>query len=154
MRVRSRKFAEEAEGDLTPMIDMTFQLIAFFMVLVNFTQAEQDARVDLPASKLAKPPEGQQEQPLTIQLARVSNVKPAKFVALIGPDEIEVGPPLKGILMRERRHFGSMGKPASEVIVIIRAHKDASTGKVQQIIKMCQEEQFERFKLKAKEEGG
>ena len=74
MRVRSRRVFDEAEGDLTPMIDMTFQLIAFFMVLVNFTQAEQDARVDLPASKLAKPPEVQQEQPLTIQLVKSSKV--------------------------------------------------------------------------------
>ena len=64
MRVTTRKFGETAEADLTPMIDMTFQLIAFFMVLVNFTQAEQDARVELPASKLAKPPEEASEQPV------------------------------------------------------------------------------------------
>ena len=42
------------EGDLTPMIDMTFQLIAFFMVLINFTQSEQNERVQLPLSELAK----------------------------------------------------------------------------------------------------
>ena len=154
MRLRSRKSAEEAEGDLTPMIDMTFQLIAFFMVLVNFTQAEQDARVDLPASKLAKPPEGEQEQPLTIQLAKMPGAGPAHFMALIGGDEIEVGPPLEGILQRERRHFGRLGRPTKNVMVIIRAHKDVPTGKVQEIIEMCQREQFERFKLRAKEEGG
>ena len=39
-------------------------------------------------------------------------------------------------------------------MVIIRAHKDVPTGKVQEIIEMCQREQFERFKLRAKEEGG
>ena len=38
------------EGDLTPMIDMTFQLIAFFMVLINFTEADQDERIKLPDS--------------------------------------------------------------------------------------------------------
>ena len=43
------------EGDLTPMIDMTFQLIAFFMVLINFTEADQDERIKLPTSVLAKP---------------------------------------------------------------------------------------------------
>ena len=42
---------------MTPMIDMTFQLIAFFMVLINFSEVEQDQRITLPASELAKPPE-------------------------------------------------------------------------------------------------
>ena len=154
MRISSRKSTEEAEGDLTPMIDMTFQLIAFFMVLVNFTKAEQDARVDLPASKLAKPPEGEQEQPLTIQLAKMPGSGPANFMALISGEEVEVGRPLEGILMRERRHFGRLGRQPKEVMVIIRAHKDVPTGQVQEIIKMCQQESFERFKLRAKEEGG
>lgn len=154
MRVRSRKTAEAAEGDLTPMIDMTFQLIAFFMVLVNFTQAEQDARVDLPASKLAKPPTESQEQPLTIQLAKMPGSEPAEFMALVGGDEIEVGQQLEGILQRERRAFGRMGRSTSDVVVIIRAHRDVPTGKVQEVIEMCQKEQFERFRLRAKEESG
>ena len=152
MRVKSRKIGEAAEADLTPMIDMTFQLIAFFMVLVNFTQAEQDARVDLPASKLAKPPEQVQEQPLTIQLAKIKGSSPAEFIALIGGDEIPVGKELEGILQRERRAFGRMGRPVAGVIVIIRAHKDVHTGKVQEVIEMCQKEGFERFRLRAKEE--
>jgi biopolymer transport protein ExbD len=151
---RSRVFAaEEAEGDLTPMIDMTFQLIAFFMVLVNFTQAEQDARVDLPASKLAKPPEEQQEQPLTIQLAKMPGSE-SSFMALVGGEEIEVGRDLEGILQRERRAFGRMGRSTKSVIVIVRAHKDVPTGKVQEVIEMCQREQFERFRLRAKEDDG
>ena len=56
MRIKKVKSAIH-EGDLTPMIDMTFQLIAFFMVLINFTQSEQDQRIQLPESTLAKPPE-------------------------------------------------------------------------------------------------
>ena len=34
MRIKKPK-SEILEGDLTPMIDMTFQLIAFFMVLIT-----------------------------------------------------------------------------------------------------------------------
>ena len=44
-------------SDLTPMIDMTFQLIAFFMVLINFTNAEASDEIKLPDSDLARPPE-------------------------------------------------------------------------------------------------
>jgi biopolymer transport protein ExbD len=152
MRVTKRKFGEDLDADLTPMIDMTFQLIAFFMVLVNFTQAEQDKRVELPSSGLAKPPEERAEQPLTIQLARVGgDEKSGVFKALVGGDEIEVGPPLEGILGRERRAFGRQGRPAKEVVVIIRAHRDAPTGMVQEVIGICQQNSFERFRLRVKE---
>ena len=57
MRFRPDRTAGILEGDLTPMIDMTFQLIAFFMVLINFSQSEQDERIMLPQSVLAKPPD-------------------------------------------------------------------------------------------------
>ena len=50
MKVKSKK-PDLAEGDLTPMIDMTFQLIAFFMVLINFSQTESNERVVLPSSQ-------------------------------------------------------------------------------------------------------
>src|ERR1041384_3489972 len=58
------------EIDYTPMIDMTFQLIAFFMILINFSDAESDDRVQLPASAIAKPPDAASETPITIQMVR------------------------------------------------------------------------------------
>ena len=56
--------APAAEADLTPMIDMTFQLIAFFMVLINFSQSEQNEKVTLPTSELAKPADVPLEYPI------------------------------------------------------------------------------------------
>ena len=49
MKIKARG-PEFVELDYTPMIDMTFQLIAFFMILINFSDAEQDQRVQLPSS--------------------------------------------------------------------------------------------------------
>ena len=57
-----------AEMDMTPMIDVTFQLIAFFMFVLNFSEVDQDQRINLPLSELARPPEVAYDQPLTIQL--------------------------------------------------------------------------------------
>ena len=50
------------------MIDVTFQLIAFFMFVLNFTEVDQDQRVNLPLSELARPPDVAYDEPLTIQL--------------------------------------------------------------------------------------
>ena len=45
MRIKPKHDTSIVEGDLTPMIDMTFQLIAFFMLVINFSDVEQDQRV-------------------------------------------------------------------------------------------------------------
>jgi biopolymer transport protein ExbD len=61
------------EGDMTPMIDMTFQLIAFFMVLINFSQTEQNERILLPSAALAKPPDSPIETPITLHVTRTGS---------------------------------------------------------------------------------
>jgi biopolymer transport protein ExbD len=129
-----------AEGDLTPMIDMTFQLIAFFMVLVNFSQAEQTEAIQLPSSALAKAPEEQPDHPLTINI-----LKDGKFL-LAGQEYDEID----SITLDQERQFAQDSN--TEVTVIIRAHKDSQTGKVQELIKKCQESNLESFVLRVKEE--
>ena len=55
MRLKAKGKGGMAKGDMTPMIDMVFQLIAFFMVVVNFSDADQNKLIHLPSSELAKP---------------------------------------------------------------------------------------------------
>jgi biopolymer transport protein ExbD len=48
-----------AEPNLTPILDMVFQLITFFMLVINFKAAELDLSLKLPVLGSAKPlPEG------------------------------------------------------------------------------------------------
>ncbi|HEY1065062.1 MAG TPA: biopolymer transporter ExbD, partial [Pirellulales bacterium] len=131
------------EGDSTPMIDMVFQLIAFFMVLVNFTEADQDARVVLPRSELAKPPESAQENVLTVNLGKDGKLYMAGQVYDISA--------LNNRLQQEAEIVERQGKSRSAVIVVIRAHKDAKTGDVQHIIEEAQKPnvRFEKFTLRA-----
>src|SRR6056297_1325122 len=73
MRLK-RKPVDLAEGDLTPMIDMTFQLIAFFMVLINFAQTEANDNVVLPNSQLVKPPDAPLEFPIILHVAKDAQI--------------------------------------------------------------------------------
>ena len=138
-----RPSAGAAQGDLTPMIDMTFQLIAFFMVLINFTEADQDDRVVLPQSVLAKPPEMPFEDPITIHLT-------AEGGAIFGGQEV-TDEALRRQLQREREVLRLSDRSAANATIIVRGHAAASAGRVQQIIQICQEEKFEKFALRAKE---
>ena len=144
MKVKG-KGPEVVELDYTPMIDMTFQLIAFFMILINFSDAEQDERVQLPASIRAKPPQAPFEEPITIQMVRNGQIV---LAGQLYPDVNSIKP----LLNNEKYVLDSKGKSAADATVIIRAHKDAKTGLVQEVIKVCQEVGFEKFTLRAKSE--
>ncbi|MEE3369944.1 MAG: biopolymer transporter ExbD [Planctomycetota bacterium] len=135
------------EADMTPMIDMTFQLIAFFMVLINFTASETHERVQLPQSTLAKPPDEPFEFPITLQLTDTG-------LFVIGGNEVASIQGLRPYLLNEATVLQQRQKQISDATVIIRAHKGAQTGKVQDLIKVCQENGFEKFALRAKEDVG
>ncbi len=45
----------KVEPNLTPMLDMVFQLITFFMLVLNFKAAELDLTLMLPVIGSAKP---------------------------------------------------------------------------------------------------
>lgn len=143
MRFRNKNAAKFAEGDMTPMIDMTFQLIAFFMVLINFTEADQNERIRLPASELAKPAEAPFESPLTLQLTKQGTV------LFIG-NEVAL-PEMNTYLRQEKRIISAKGGDPAKATVIIRADADSETGTVQELIKICQDAGFEKFALRAKQ---
>lgn len=143
MRVKSKK-VDLAEGDLTPMIDMTFQLIAFFMVLINFAQTEANDNVVLPSSQLVKPPEAPLEFPIILHVAEDGQI-------FLGGDDY-TAETLKIGLQRELSVIEAEGKQASDANVIIRAHRDCAAGEVQEIIRVAQDEQLTNFALRVKED--
>jgi len=138
-----REAKQKVEADMTPMIDMTFQLIAFFMVLINFTEADQDARVQLPQSVLAKPPDGPIDNAIYIHMTGAGT-------AIYGGEDMNLEA-LAAVLKRERQVMALENKVVADATVIIRADADAPTGTVQELIQVCQDEGFERFALRVKE---
>lgn len=133
------------EGDMTPMIDMVFQLIAFFMVLVNFTEADQNQRIHLPSSELAKPPDVPLDSPITIHVT-------SKGTAILGPDEV----PIQGLtrlLTIEYQVLVRKGDGrAKEATIIIRGDGVTKFGLIQEVIQVCQDVGFEKFALRAKQQ--
>jgi biopolymer transport protein ExbD len=144
MKFKRTVYNVSAEPDMTPMIDMTFQLIAFFMVLLNFGEGEVDARIKLPSSQLAKPPEERVQAPLVLQLTSDDKV-------IFGGDALPIAA-LDRPLRREKRFIELSGGEVADATVILRADANAKTGVVQEVIQMCQDNGFERFALRAKQQ--
>lgn len=55
MLIKSRHSIEDPSIDLTPVIDMVFLLLIFFLVATTFHQAEREMQIALPVAKAAGP---------------------------------------------------------------------------------------------------
>jgi biopolymer transport protein ExbD len=142
---RKRKGVGTVDIDMTPMIDVTFQLITFFMFTLNFSEAVQDQRIQLPTSQVAKPIENSDIEPLTLQLMNdgrvIYNGEPVALTAL------------QDYLVNEKSVMRAAGKEPSAATVVVRADGRSRTGDVQQIIRNCQEQGFDKFTLRAEYKG-
>jgi len=70
-RKREQGAAGELAFDMTPMIDVVFQLIIFFMVALSFAKTEVEAKLFLPVAQAAKPPERAEEELFVVNVINV-----------------------------------------------------------------------------------
>jgi biopolymer transport protein ExbD len=108
--------------DLTPMIDMVFNLLIFFMVVSQFASAERDLKVVLP--------DGSEAMPLT--------VKPREIFINVDQDgryfvrsQQVTADELSELLVQ-----AALNNPASQS-VIIRADKSADWDYVATAMRLC-----------------
>lgn len=143
-----------SEPDMTPMIDIVFQLLTFFMIAINFENTKADERVKLPKDVLAKPPEVKPEHELVLNFGferTIDGVKKSRIPTIFyNGDYVEVGK-LGPELEQEKRIMEAQhGKGVvDKVTVLIRADTDVPTGLVQELIKRCQANGFTKFSLRA-----
>ncbi|MGI9497656.1 MAG: ExbD/TolR family protein [Mariniblastus sp.] len=143
MRLFKKKSTEILEGDLTPMIDMTFQLIAFFMLLINFSEVDRAEEILLPSSVLAVPPEVRPDYQIIL------NLEPSGVVVFEGQKNgIDL---LNPLLSRQVDAAAREGiRDPADIAVIIRSHEDTPTGIVQELMAKCQESELQSFSLRVK----
>ena len=145
------------EPDMTPMIDIVFQLLTFFMIAINFENTKADERVKLPRDMLAKPPEVKPEHELVINFGyerdKAGNKKSPIPTVFYNEKYVEVAQ-LTPDLEQEKRVMEAMhGKDVvAKATVLIRADSEVPTGLVQQLIKKCQDNGFTKFSLRATSE--
>ena len=152
MRIQKKK-EKLLEADLTPMIDMTFQLIAFFMVLANFSKVDQNQLIVLPASELAKPPDDVERYNLTLNLTGPPKQPdhPPEGTVILAGENIPIdalGPRLQSEVTTARNQNFEL----SEINVIIRADENSRALDLQELIKKCQDNQLTTFALRVQED--
>ena len=67
-RRRELSNLQQADTNMTSMIDVVFLLISFFTLVMNFSQAEQHEEIALPKSEIAQPPDAAPPEMITLQI--------------------------------------------------------------------------------------
>ncbi len=144
------------EADMTPMIDMVFQLVAFFMIVTNFEQQQADERVKLPADPLAAERKEVRKEDLVLNIGYIrdkdgNKINDTALVFLPGENMsvIQYGQERLPIEAAVQKAKGGE-ELLHDTTVSIRADSDVPGGLIQELIKYAQEAGFLKFALKAK----
>jgi biopolymer transport protein ExbD len=114
--------------NMTPMIDIIFQLIIFFLAVNQFQKAETDTNVALPKASKSHVETENQANPSRVVL----NVRPNRELSVAGWKLAESE--LKPFLMQRRKEI-----EPSTLEVWIRADKSVPFGRVEPLLLSCAE---------------
>jgi biopolymer transport protein ExbD len=143
----------KAEPNLTPLLDVVFQLITFFMLVINFSSENYDQRVRLPVAELAGPV-GEEARVSEDRL--VLNVDKEGHLLISG----EVQPLHKAIQTLKHqadlvklnlKASGTKADPSGTLptTIILRVDKEAAFSSLYSLIKACEAQGFRKFQFKA-----
>ena len=138
-----------AEPNLTPMLDMVFQLITFFMLVINFKSASMDLNMKLPVKGSARPVETKGQEDLL-----VLNINQAGEFTIYGAVRTDIENYLAGeaqasLLKAKTANPDFKAGDELPTTIVIRADVATRFSLLNRIIKACQDNGFRKFALKA-----
>lgn len=142
----------KAEPNLTPLLDVVFQLITFFMLVFRISSESYDQRIKLPVAGSARPVEASSasEDRLIFNIDRDGNLLWNSQV--LDPEralrEIGIQARLTRLNLKAAGKTPAPGEPLPTVI-ILRADRATRFSQLHRYIQACQNSGFTRFALKA-----
>ena len=143
----------KAEPNLTPMLDMVFQLVTFFMLVINFKANQIDMQMDLPVVGTARPVDTHGE--VSLLMVNINNKGQYTVFNRAFDDKMMEGY-IKGQaqldrLAQRRKDPNFNDEDDLPATVVIRADRDTPFAKLSLILKMCQDNHYRNFAFRALE---
>ena len=143
------------EPNLTPILDMVFQLITFFMLVINFKGAALDRSLQLPVLGSARPLDTQGQEGLL-----VLNIDADGRLKVYGVEK-DIASYIAKEAQVEAQKLTAAGRkyqPGDELpaTVVIRADQQTQFTRLNAVITACQMHGYRKFSLRAmnrREEG-
>ena len=148
----SKSSETKAEPNLTPLLDVVFQLITFFMLVINFSNDNYDQRVKLPVAGTAHPvEEGAKldEDRLVINVDKEGHLLMSGEVMTAGKAQQEIKHQADLVKLNLKvagvKFVAANGLPTT---VVLRADRDATFSSFYGLVTACQANGFHKFSLK------
>jgi biopolymer transport protein ExbD len=138
----------KAEPNLTPILDMVFQLITFFMLVINFKSASLDLSLRLPIVGSARPVDTKGMEDLLI----LNITQDGKLIVYGIPRDIEsyiAGEALATVHWAHQTNPDLKFGDELPSMVVIRADEATPFKLLNRVIKACQDNGYRRFALMA-----
>jgi len=140
--------SDTAEPNLTPMLDMVFQLVTFFMLVINFQAAAVDMSLKLPVVGSARPVDTQGKEELL-----VLNVTTKGEVVVYGQTKEPESYLHKEAVMavKKLQLEGKKAKLGDELptMIVVRADQKTPFDLLNKVLTECQKNGFRKFALRA-----
>ncbi|MFH2001158.1 MAG: biopolymer transporter ExbD [Planctomycetota bacterium] len=133
----------EMPMNMTPMIDVVFLLIIFFMIVTDLTQQELEDLV-LPTADMAMKDENPPEKRIIINITRPGHYVVKRRDLGVVDDCI---PMIKGHLASMVNFFEREEDGCSKQPVLIRSDKHAEFKYIQKVLQVCGEEGIRIYKV-------
>jgi biopolymer transport protein ExbD len=138
----------KAEPNLTPILDMVFQLITFFMLVINFKSAELDLSLRLPVVGSARPVDTTAHDLLVLNIDNTGNLR------LYGRPVQDIENYIRSESVRSQMSAGLTAEDlaAGEELpttVVIRADCATPFKMLNPVFQACQKNGFRQVALKA-----
>jgi biopolymer transport protein ExbD len=128
---RKKRSLDEAKTDMTPMIDVVFQLIIFFVVTIKPMEIISRLDVFRPAPDLAAKPE---EKP---ELVRLSVLPGNKFML----NQLEMGLPTL------ERNLKNMAARSKTQLILVQCSEQSSHANLVALLDLCMKVGLQRLSV-------
>ncbi len=144
----SHRLASKADPNLTPLLDVVFQLLMFFIMCVNFVAEQVSGEIHLPVAQSARPMDKSADDVLFLNLEQNGQLR------IFGRQE-----PLK--TLGEMNYYLKMAfedarrlnRDPAKTLVVIRADQDVNFAKVFLLMRMCKDAGYRKLQLRARTSG-
>ena len=142
-----RRHDEEAPTlSMTPMIDIVFNLVIFFLIVTDLTQKELENLV-LPNAQKAKEDKAAEEEERVIINLVENDKEPGTYKAIIKRVEYDHEALKQYLLERAETKREDVAPYGSEIFVLIRADRSTPWQEVQWIMQDCADPDVRIWKL-------
>lgn len=139
--------SEDASPDLTPMIDVTFQLIIFFMVVSELNRMQQEARLVLPIAVQSYVEDNPNKNRLIINVERFGTIK--IYGQVFNQAQLRTHLKQQYRLLKQQEKDARQKGLANTAPIVLRADKLCKFENIRGVLAVIQQAGFENLQFAA-----